>query len=110
MKITNHTRSTSISKEAKVATSFIDRGLGLLLRSNPRSLIFKTRFGLHTFGLSGPIDILLLDQDNRVIKKAESFAANRLFLYRPVYSLVIELPPGTIRASQTGLNDKIIFE
>jgi len=56
----NLTKNTIIATDLKECVSFKDRNLGLLDQQNPRSLLFKTRFGIHTFGLSEPIDVLVL--------------------------------------------------
>ena len=92
-----------------MATSFWDRLLGLLNPNNPRTLIFRTRFGLHTFGLADPIDILVLDNHQRVAKVGIEVMPNRFFFYNPFHSVVIELPAGVLNSSGTGINDKIII-
>lgn len=109
MKIYNKTNQRLITDQAKLATSFLDRFLGLLNPHNSRALIFQTRFGLHTFGLKKPIDILLLDDQGVVVQKEASFAPNQFYFYSPIYKTVIELPAGSLLQSQTKLNDKIIF-
>ena len=110
MRIMNLTKRCSISDQAKLAVTFFDRMTGLLNKNNPRSLVFYTRFGLHTFGLSNPIDIILLDNSNRVVKLTKDLGPNRFFFYNPLFRIVIELPKGSIDRSGTALNDKIKFE
>lgn len=106
MIVKNITRNSIISKDLKVATSFFDRLLGLLNKNNPRSLLFKTRFGIHTFFLKSPIDILILNNKNTVIS-TNTIKPNQLFFYNPKYKTVIELPKGTIKKSKTQFGDKI---
>lgn len=110
VKIINITRNTIVASHAKLAVSFFDRAFGLLNKNNPRSLIFKTRFGLHTFGLKSDIDILVLDANGLVKKLGKEVPANRFFFYNPVFSTVIELESGAIEKSLTKLDDKIIIE
>ena len=110
MRIMNLTKRCSISDQAKLAVTFFDRMTGLLNKNNPRTLVFYTRFGLHTFGLHYPIDIILLDSSNKVVKLTKKFSPNQFFFYNPLFRTVIELPAGSIDRSGTTLDDKIKFE
>lgn len=85
-----------ITKDLKIADSFINRMLGLLIKSNPRSLLFKTRFGIHTLFLNEPIDVLILNKNFKIIKIKSDVKPNNLIFWNPVYPYVIELPYGTI--------------
>lgn len=105
MIIVNLTKQTTLTFHAKQAKSFWDQLLGLHRKSNPRSLLFRTRFGIHTFFLHDPIDVIVLDSKNRVIKIKENMSPNRVFFWNPRYTIVIELPKGTIRKSKTLLFD-----
>jgi uncharacterized membrane protein (UPF0127 family) len=108
--IKNVTRCTVISRNAKLAVSFADRLLGLLNPHNPRYLIFQTRFGIHTFFMNTPIDIILLDNQKKVVKTKIHLLPNKIFLYHPRYSRVIEMPKGTINKCHIRINDKISIE
>lgn len=85
-----------ICRDLKPAETFLDTLFGLLIKSNPRSMLFKTRFGIHTFFLNEPIDVLVLDRSFRVVKIKSKLKPNRLFFWNPMYSLVLELPKGSI--------------
>lgn len=98
---------TIVFHKTKIATSFFDRLLGLLNPNNPRFLIFRTRFGIHTFFMKKPIDILLLTDDYKVVKMKPNLAPFRIFIYNPKYSLVLEMPKGTIEKYRIRINDKI---
>lgn len=107
MELINQSRNIIISKQAKIASSFFDRLFGLLNPNNPRYLILNTRFGIHTFFMNTPIDVILLDKHRKVVKMKENLSPNRLFLYWPQYSIVIEMPKNTIKKCQIDINDKI---
>lgn len=107
MKILNQTKNTLLSEDAKKATSFLDKLFGLLYKSNPRALIFKTNLGLHSFFLKEVIDIVVLDNKNQVRKIKRDLKPNRLFLWNPKYETVIELPGGSLKKSRTCLGDKL---
>lgn len=87
----------------------MDRFLGLLNPSNPRSMLFITRFGIHTFFMKECIDVLVLDSDNKVRVVKKSLSPNRLFFYPIQLNKVLELPAGFIALNKIKLNDKIEF-
>jgi len=93
----------------KKASSFRDRALGLLDPANPRTLLFKTHFGIHTFFLKKPIDVLILDNNMRIIKMKKDLSPYRFYFYPPRYSTVIELPSGSIVKLNLSINDKIFI-
>ena len=60
-------------------------------------MLFKTRFGIYTFFLREPIDVVVLDRSFKVVKLKEDLKPNKLFFWNPVYPYIIELPQGHIR-------------
>lgn len=85
-----------VTIEVKKVTGIIDKSVGLIGKKYPESILFQTRFGIHTFGLKFPIDILVLDND-RVVYVKENLFPNRFFIWNPKYKNVIELPQGFIK-------------
>ena len=108
MIIKNLTTKRLISQDAKLVESFLDRLLGLLKKSNPKTLIFKTRFGIHTFFLKEPIDVIVLDKNLKVVKLKQNLKPNQLFFWNPKYYWVIELPNKKIK-SKIEIGDKLNF-
>ena len=74
MKIKNITKNTIITEKAVKATSFVAQTKGLLESSAPYALILSTRFGIHTFGMKFPIDVIILDKKLNVISVMDSFS------------------------------------
>src|SRR6185312_10694586 len=109
MIIKNQNNNKVIYENCKRAKSLNDKLFGLLRTSNPRCLIFKTRFGIHTFGLYSPIDVLVLNSNYKVVKMKVNLNPNRIYLWNPKYSIVIELPSGTIHKSQTEIGHILKF-
>lgn len=109
MILKNLTVDTILSEDLKIASSSADIFLGLLRQSNPKSLLFYTRFGIHTFGLKKPIDVVILDNQKIVRKICISLKPNRILLWNPKYNIVIELPANTIFRSKTKLNHKLLY-
>lgn len=69
---------------------------GLLGTKHPQLVWFRTRWGIHTFGMHYPIDVVILDEERNVQVVKEQLLPQRFFFWNPRYDLVIELPAGTI--------------
>jgi len=107
MQIINQTRKTTLSKNIIIPTSLLDQSLGLLKYPVPTAMLLKTRYGIHTFGMKYPIDILILDKQNNIVSIKENLKPNNIFVWNIKYETVLELPAGTIRKTQTKLNDHL---
>lgn len=93
-----------IKLSVKKATNLKDKVAGLIGKEKPESLMLKTHFGIHTFGLKFPIDVLILNNENKVVSIKEYLKPNRIFLWNPMYEKVLELPNGTIKKRAIKIN------
>jgi uncharacterized membrane protein (UPF0127 family) len=109
MVIRNVTKNAVLADNAIFAKSFKHKAFGLILASKGTSMIFQTRFGIHAFFMKYPIDVLILNNQNTVMIAKQTIKPNHLFLWNPTYSIVIELPAGTIETSQTTITDSISY-
>lgn len=75
----------------------IRKAVGLIGKKKAEAVLIRTRFGIHTFGLKFPIDVLVLDKNCKIVKLKENLLPNRIFLWNPKFDSVLELPRGTIR-------------
>lgn len=107
LQVWNLKRGKLITCQAMRCNSLFDKVFGLLRRSNPRCLIFQTRFGIHTFFLKYSIDVLILGRDYQVVKMMINLKPNRLLFWNPAYNLILELPAGTIFKSKTQVGDRL---
>lgn len=82
--------------KCKIENRSIRKSLGLMFAKKPYSLFFKTRFGIHTFFVKFPIDIVILDSKMVVKYFKKSIKPWRIYLWNPVYDGVLELPKGEI--------------
>lgn len=75
----------------------ISKVKGLIRSTKPEAIFLTTRFGIHTFGLRFPIDVVILDETYcpQVLKK--HLVPNRIFLWNPRFKKVLELPEGFIK-------------
>lgn len=109
MVLKNISKKTILATDLKEAKGIIDSLLGLLKKSNSCCLLFKTRFGIHTFFLKQPIDVLILDNNFQVVKIKENLKPNRVFFWNPRYYFILELPGGVVKKTNTGFGDKLTF-
>lgn len=93
-----------IKLSAKKATSLKDKVQGLIGEDKPIALLIKTHFGIHTFGLKFPIDVLILNDENIVVSMKKNLKPNRIFLWNPTHENVLELPEGTIEKKKIKIN------
>jgi uncharacterized membrane protein (UPF0127 family) len=69
---------------------------GLLGARQAYPVFFKTRWGIHTFCLNFPIDVLILDSRSKVVNMAQRLPPYRIFFWHPRHEHVLELPAGEI--------------
>jgi uncharacterized protein len=77
-------------------TGIWNKTKGLIGTKKANPVYFETRWGIHTFGMKYPIDVLILDNNNLVIKTKEVLKPNKIWIWNPKYNKVIELPAGEI--------------
>lgn len=109
MTMINKTRNTTIATNLIIPKTLLDQTLGLLKYKTPSAMLLQTRFGIHTFGMQYPIDVLILDKKHTVAAMKENLRPNRIFLWSIIYDTVIELPIGTIKRTQTEIGDTIVY-
>lgn len=100
----------TISQDVVVPTSLLDQSLGLLKYKTPVAMLLKTRFGIHTLGMRYPIDVLILDKQNRVVIIKENLKPNNAFVWNIKYETILELPPHTIKKTKTQSGDTLNFK
>ena len=71
--------------------------------------MFKTRFGIHTFFIKEPIDVIVLDDNFKVVKLA-TVKPNNIFFWHPRFSKVLEFPQSTIKKTKTQIGDICSFD
>lgn len=110
MQIINLTRKTVIASDVKILQSLQEQSLGMLRYKTPRALLIHTRFGIHTYFMKYPIDILVLDKSGKVVALKKHLQPNSVFVWNPSYNVILELPPHTIQQNSTKIGDIIEFE
>jgi uncharacterized protein len=114
MRITNHTRQTTLATRARRATAFMDRLRGLMFvpgLPDGGGLLLEPESSIHTFFMRFPLDVVYLDRHYRVVRIATAMPPSRL---GPIYTkgchAILELPSGVIASSQTEVRDELRIE
>ena len=109
MVLLNATKKTVVSDRCHFANTVLKRMVGLLNRGRferGEGLLFDRCYGIHTFGMRFPIDVLFLDKDWRVIRAVRALPPYRtVAVKRSVY--VLEVPVGALDNSHTEEGDQI---
>jgi hypothetical protein len=86
--------------EVSAYSSFYSRARGLIGETRAKNILLKTRFGIHTFGVKFPIDVVILDKENCVVRVKERLKPNSFFFWPVRYNTVLELPSQTIKEQE----------
>lgn len=109
MIVINATRNTVLSDQCRFANSFWKRMIGLLNRKSVNSgegLLLDRCYGIHTFGMRFPIDVVCLDKNFRVLRTITGLLPFRACVLNQA-AFVMELPAGTLNRTQTSEGDQI---
>ena len=106
--IKNKTQKTILSKDYSSKNAF-GKIKGLIGEKTPETIALKTRFGIHTFLLKFPIDVIILNKKNEVVKLKKGLLPNKVFFWNIKFDTVIELPNGFLEKSKTKLGDALEF-
>lgn len=106
MKLLNLTQRNILSNKLEIAKSVFEKTRGLILTKEKKAILFKTRWGIHSFGVLYPLTILVCDKEMKVVK-IKSMKPGRFFFWNPKYENIIELPEKNIKVH---LKDKLKIE
>jgi uncharacterized protein len=109
MVIRNLTRCTQLADRLEVAGSAEKRSKGLLGKSGlaaGEGMWIVPCEAVHTFFMQFPIDLVYIDRKHRVKKVKSRVSPWRISACLSAHS-VIELPAGTVQATQTESGDRL---
>lgn len=108
MKIINKTKNAVLAEEVIFANTALKRLSGLLGKKEfkaGQALIISPCNSIHTFFMQITIDAVFLNKNNQVVRAISYLKPYQLTKVYFNASYVIELPAGTIQATQTTPND-----
>ena len=110
MSVINKTKQAILADKVVIANTFLSRLVGLLGRSklNQGEGLYLTNCQcVHMFGMRFSIDVVFLDQDNKVVGIEHNLLPFRISgFYRKAISC-LELPAGTVLSTNTELGDEL---
>ena len=86
----------TISIKAIKLLSLRDKSLGKLKYSD--DIFFKTRFGIHTFGMKKIIDVIVLDNKFKVVS-IKKIPPRRFYFWNIKYNNILETDEGKYKIS-----------
>lgn len=112
MQAFNQTRQRYVATRLSVADTHWTRLRGLLGTPsrdfrNGRGLWIRPCRGVHTLAMSFPIDVVYLDPEGTVVHLESNLRPWRFAPVRLQAASVLELPIGSIAATETALGDRI---
>lgn len=97
-------------KNVHKAISLKDKIFGLIGQTKITPTLFQTRFGIHTFFMKVPIDVIVLNKKNEVVKLKQNLKPWRLFFWNPQYNRVVEMAKGSIESEKITISNPIELE
>ena len=107
MTLFNLAKNTIVADDIIVLKNLFEKASGLIGKSAPRAVFVKTRWGIHTFGMKFPIDVIVCDKEMRVFVLRENLVPNRMFFWNPRFPYILELPSGMIKTSVIEIGDRL---
>ncbi|ADW67545.1 DUF192 domain-containing protein [Granulicella tundricola] len=111
--IKDGTKGNVICTNGSMANTFRTRLFGLLGRKGLAAgsgLLIEPSSGVHTFGMSFPIDIVSLDRNQRVVGLSHNTPAWKIRGLGLKTRSVLELPAGRIQECEIEHGDQIVVE
>ena len=107
--LVNDRTGARLATELELAANPLRRMVGLLGRSSLQdggAMRFQPAGSIHTCFMRFPIDVLFLDEDERVVKRVHHLKPWRFAAARAA-KFVVELPAGTLRRHDVEIGDLI---
>jgi len=108
----NQTRECFLSLGVLPADTTFARLKGLIgklrLRVDEGLWVFPS-YGIHTFGVFFPLDLIYVNDNHKVVDVIEHFAPFRISPIKTQAASVLELPIHTIYTSQTQPGDQLVI-
>ncbi len=110
VRVRNQSRETVVCSRALVADTTLTRLFGLLGKPPLRpteGLLIRPSSGVHTWGMTFPIDVVALDRANTVLGVWHAVGPWRVCGLSLRTRSVLELGPGAIERSKTVVGDTL---
>lgn len=96
--------------KVKKLTTFWERLQGLSFKNKIIPVYFETRWGIHTFFVKEPIDVIICDDSYIVRKLVRSLKPSSVLVWNPGYKKVFEIPESYGKNAKINIGDKFYPE
>ena len=113
IRVRNARSGAIFARRARLADSWWRRAVGLLGQTGlpPGSgLLLVPCTSVHTVGMRFALDVAFLDGRGRVVHTRSGLRPGRLAIGREMVRAILELPVGTLAATDTRYGDALIIE
>jgi uncharacterized membrane protein (UPF0127 family) len=107
------TRDTEVASDARAPAGLFGRIMGLMFRpalSRGEALLLEPCSSIHTAFMRFPIDVVYLDNNERVVKARPAIKPFRVSAAFGGARSVLELPAGTIERTGTRRGDQLSLD
>lgn len=82
---------------------------GLMFGIFKSPVCFKARFGIHTFFVPNPIDVIILDNRGKIVRLIENFKSNKILFWGFTIFTVVECEKNYIKRKNIKSGTKVII-
>lgn len=107
MILINRTRGVMLMENIREVKTYKEKKQGLIGSDGRTGLFMKTRWGIHTFGMKFPLDVLILDKKNKVVEYKRNLKPNRTMFWNPLYNKVVEIPTALVPENVVYIGDEM---
>lgn len=110
MRVVNSSNNMVLGEWIKPANTFFKRFAGLMFRNSlneGEGLLLRPCSMVHSFFMRIPIDVVFINKENMVEQTIENLKPWRFSAMVLKATVVIELPAGTIKRTNTGIGDHL---
>lgn len=113
VQVTNQTRGSVLGRAVLLADSWLLRMRGYLGRPAPakgEGLLLSPCQGVHMYGLGYSLDVVFISRAGQVMALYPELAPRKRTAFHSGAAYALELPPGTIAASDTRVDDYVAWK
>jgi uncharacterized protein len=113
IRVLNQTRGTVLGTRVRMADDLPARLRGFLWRPAPpagEGILLSPCRAVHMYGVRFPLDVVFISEDGRVVATYRDLAPWRRSKVHGSALHALELPAGTIRATDTAVGDLLFWE
>jgi uncharacterized protein len=113
IRVLNRTRGTVLGTQVRLADTLPGRVRGFLFRPPPpegEGILLSPCKAVHMYGVRFPLDVVFISEDGRVVATYRDLAPWRRSRVHGSALHALEIPAGTIRATDTAVGDLLFWE